>query len=100
MDLGLINDYHAFLLQLKFIFEDIYDLMKNKAYLVVIINNVYKNGRLWPLAFDTFKLLSEKWVPKDEMIWCQDGKKLFPFGMFHSYIGNRSHHYCLVFQKN
>jgi len=99
LDLGLINDYQTFLLQQKFIFDDIYELMKDKAYLVIVTNNIYKNGKLWPLAFDTLKTLSEKWVPKDEMIWCQDDKKLFPFGMYHSYIGNRSHHYCLVFQK-
>lgn len=99
LDLGTISDYHTFLNQQKIIFNNIYEIMRNKSYLVVVTNNVYKEGRIWPLAFDTFKTLSEKWVPKDEMIWCQDDKKLFPFGMFHSYIGNRSHHYCLIFRK-
>ena len=99
LDLGTINDYHVFLEQQKYIFEDIFEVMRNKSYLVVVTNNVYKEGRLWPLAFDTFRTLSEKWVPKDEMIWCQDDKKLYPFGMFSSYIGNRSHHYCLIFRK-
>jgi len=99
LDLGLIDDYQTFLLNQKFIFDDIYNLMKNKAYLVIITNNVYKNGRLWPLAFDTLRTLSDTWVPKDESIWCQNDRKLRPFGMFHSYIGNRSHHYCLVFRK-
>lgn len=99
LDLGTINDYHTFLEQQKIIFNDIYDVMRNKSYLVIVTNNIYKYGRLWPLAFDTFKTLSETWVPKDEMIWCQEDKKLYPFGMFHSYIGNRSHHYCLIFRK-
>ncbi|NVM55372.1 MAG: site-specific DNA-methyltransferase [Candidatus Helarchaeota archaeon] len=99
LDLGIIDDYHEFLEQQKFIFEDIYEVMRNKSYLVIVTNNVYKEGKLWPLAFDTLKTLSKKWVPKDEMIWCQEDKKLFPFGMFSSYIGNRAHHYCLIFQK-
>jgi len=99
LDLGMIHDYKTFLTQQKFIFEDLYEIMKNRSYLVIVTNNVYKNGRLWPLAFDTLKTLSEKWVPKDEIIWCQDDRQLRPFGMFHSYIGNRSHHYCLIFRK-
>ena len=98
-DLGIIENYDEFLNAQDIIFNDIYDLLKPKAYLVVITNNVYKNGRMWPLAFDTMTRLSKKYVPKDEQIWCQDNRKLFPFGMFHSYVGNRSHHYCLIFKK-
>jgi DNA modification methylase len=98
-DLGNISDYERFLSQQKLIFDELYPLMKPKSYLVLITNNVYRNGRLYPLAFDTLRLLGEKWVPKDEKIWCQDYRKLRPFGMFHSYIGNRSHHYCLIFRK-
>lgn len=99
-DLGLIEDYNNYLTQLKNIFDKTYQVMATGSYLAVITNNVYTKGRLLPMAFDTFNLLSEKWTPKDEIIWCQDDKKLFPFGMFHSYIGNRSHHYCLIFKKS
>jgi DNA modification methylase len=98
-DLGLIGDYESFLIQQKTVFDELYPLMRSGSYLVVVTNNVYTQGRLWPLAFDTLRTLSETWVPKDERVWCQDDKKLYPFGMFHSYIGNRSHHYCLIFRK-
>lgn len=98
-DLGNIVGYQRFLQEQEQIFNSLHRVMSNRSYLVVITNNVYTQGRLWPLAFDTFMSLSKKWVPKDEIIWCQDDKSLHPFGMFHSYIGNRSHHYCLVFRK-
>jgi DNA modification methylase len=98
-DLGIVGDYESFLIQQKTIFDEVYQLMKSGSYLVVVTNNIYTQKRLWPLAFDTLRTLSETWVPKDERVWCQDNKKLFPFGMFHSYIANRSHHYCLVFRK-
>ncbi len=98
-DLGMIDDYEQFLESQDEIFDQVFDLLKLKSYLVVITNNIYQNGRLWPLAFDTVTRLSKKYVPKDEQIWCQDNKKLYPFGMFHSYVGNRSHHYCLIFKK-
>jgi len=98
-DLGCIEGYHDFLHQMEMIFNNVYDVMVERGYLVVVTNNVYSKGRLWPVAFDTFNMLSKRWIPKDERIWCQDSKKLYPFGMFHSYIGNRSHHYCFVFRK-
>lgn len=98
-DLGNIGDYQYFLEEQEQIFDSLYRVMADRSYLVVITNNVYTQGRLWPLAFDTFTSLSKKWMPKDEMIWCQNDKSLRPFGMFHSYIGNRSHHYCLAFRK-
>ena len=98
-DLGNISDYDGFLAEQERVFDALFEVMAERAYLVVVTNNVYRNGRLYPLAFDTLRSLSKKWVPKDERIWCQDDKKLRPFGMFHSYIGNRSHHYCLVFRK-
>jgi DNA modification methylase len=98
-DIGMIDEYDSFLDAQDEIFDSVYDLMKPKGYMLVVTNNVYKGGRLWPLAFDTVTRLSKKWVPKDEQIWCQDSRRLHPFGMFHSYIGNRAHHYCLVFRK-
>lgn len=98
-DLGMIDGYGSFLDAQDEIFDKVYDLMRPKGYLLIVTNNVYKNGRMWPLAFDTVARLSKKWVPKDEQIWCQDSRKLHPFGMFHSYVGNRSHHYCLIFRK-
>ena len=98
-DLSAIEDYGEFLSQLEIVFDNVYDIMSYGSYLVVVTNNIYAEGRIWPLAFDTFNMLSKRWTPKDERIWCQNDKKLFPFGMFHSYVGNRSHHYCLVFKK-
>lgn len=98
-DIGRVEDYRMFLREQEMIFNSVYDVMRKGAYLVVITNNVYHEGKVWPLAFDTFSILSKRWIPKDERIWCQDYKPLKPFGMFNSYIGNRAHHYCLVFRK-
>lgn len=98
-DLGKIEEYSEFLAQQERIFDSVYEVMRDRSYLIVVTNNVYADGRVWPLAFDTLTSLAKKWIPKDERIWCQDYKSLKPFGMFNSYIGNRSHHYCLIFRK-
>jgi len=98
-DIGNIDDYKKFIEEQKFIFDQVYDVMKLRGYLVVITNNVFANGRLYPLAFDTLISLSQKWTPKDEKIWCQNNKTLLPFGLYSAWVGNRIHHYCLIFRK-
>lgn len=98
-DFGNIQDYNRFLEEQTELFSHVFDVTRKGGHLVVITNNVYRRGRLYPLAFDTFRMLSEKWVPKDEKIWCQDNKDLIPFGMWTAWVGNRSHHYCFIFRK-
>lgn len=98
-DIGTIDDYYSFIDEQKLIFDQVYEVMREGGYLVVITNNVYREGRVWPLAFDTFNSLGENWTPKDEKIWCQNDKALYPFGIFNTYVGNRTHHYCLIFRK-
>lgn len=101
-EIGNIDDYHDFLLALKRTFDEVYKVMKPKGYLTIITNNVFSDGRLYPLAFDTVSTLSQEpfaWTPKDEKVWCQDDKTLLPLGVFNAWVGNRHHQYCLIFRK-
>ena len=98
-DIGNIDDYKDFLQAQKIIFDKVYNVLKNRGYLVIITNNVFYNGRVYPLAFDTAISLSDKWVLKDEKIWLQDDKSLLPLGINNAWIGNRCHQYCLIFRK-
>jgi DNA modification methylase len=101
-DIGNIEDYHSFLLAMKRVFDEVYKVMKPKGYLTVITNNVFAQGRMYPLAFDTVSTLSQEpyaWTPKDEKVWCQDDKTLLPLGVYNAWVGNRHHQYCLIFRK-
>jgi len=98
-DIGNIDDYKQFVDQQKKVFDAVYEVVKDFGYLVVITNNVFYEGRLYPLAFDTLLSLSERWVPKDEKIWLQDDKTLLPLGIYNAWVGNRCHQYCLIFRK-
>ena len=101
-EVGLIEDYQEFLAVLKQVFNEVYRIMKPKGYLTIVTNNVFQNGRLYPLAFDTVRTLAIEpcaWVPKDEKIWCQDDKALLPLGVNSAWVGNRHHQYCLIFRK-
>ncbi len=98
-DIGNINEYTEFVSAQKSIFEKVHHAVKTGGYLVVVTNNVFANGRLWPLAFDTLSSLSDLWVPKDERIWLHNDKRLLPLGVYNAWVGNRCHQYCLVFRK-
>jgi DNA modification methylase len=101
-DIGNIEDYRAFLKAMKRLFDEVHKVMKPKGYLTVITNNVFTQGRMYPLAFDTVSTLSREpyaWTPKDEKVWCQDDKTLLPLGVYNAWVGNRHHQYCLIFRK-
>jgi DNA modification methylase len=102
-DLGNIFDYHQFLKTQQTIFGHVYSLLRNKGYLVVVTNNVFTQGRLFPLAYDTATSLtndeSHPWILKDEKIWLQDDKALLALGVNSAWVGNRCHQFCLIFRK-
>jgi len=102
-DLGNIKDYENFLEFQAKIFDQTFDVIKEGGYLVIITNNVYYKGELYPLAFDTAKSLTKRgeksWILKDEKIWLQNDKPLIALGINNAWVGNRHHQYCLIFRK-
>ena len=98
-DLGNINDYDRFLEELVGIYRKVAELLRPRAYMTVIVKNVKKKGRIYPLAWDLGREIGRFLVMKDEKIWCQDNQRLAPYGMGHAWVSNTFHHYCLNFRK-
>ncbi|MGE5798617.1 MAG: DNA methyltransferase [Ignavibacteria bacterium] len=102
-DIGNIKDYCEFIEKQAVIFDQVFDFTKPNGYLTIITNNVYFNGKLYPLAFDTAVSLTKRgdksWILKDEKIWLQDDKPLIALGVNNAWVSNRHHQYCLVFRK-
>ncbi len=94
-----ISDYQVFLNQLVNIYKNLKPYLKKGKYLLVVVNNIYKNSKLYPLAFDLAIKLSEHYTLKDEQVWCQDDKCLIALGINNAYVGNRHHVYCLIFRN-
>ncbi len=92
-----ISDYNDFVDELVKIYRKMSNYLKEDGYMVIIINNFYRDGRIFPLAFDLANKLSDFLEFKGEQIWCQNDKSLLPLGVNNEYIGNRHHVYCLVF---
>ncbi len=98
-DLGNIADYDEFLEHLTNIYIGLKPYLKAKAYLTIIVKNVKKGGKIYPLAWDLGKRLDGVYALKDERIWCQDNIRLFPYGMGNAWVSNTFHHYCLQFRN-
>ncbi|HSB90438.1 MAG TPA: DNA methyltransferase [Anaerolineales bacterium] len=97
-DLGNIHDYDAFLDRLVAIYAGLARHLRPGAYLTVIVKNVKKGGRIFPLAWDLARRASAFFTLKDEKIWCQDNIRLAPYGFGNAWVSNTFHHYCLQFR--
>jgi DNA modification methylase len=97
-DVGNIEDYEQFVDTLVSIYAKLKPILRPHAYLTIIVKNVKKGGRIYPLAWDLALRLGEIYTLKDEKIWCQDDIRLAPYGMGNAWVSNTFHHYCLQFR--
>jgi DNA modification methylase len=98
-DIGNIRDYDKFLSALYDIFKQVHTKLKPSGYLTVVVKNIKKGGKIYPLAWDLARSLDGLYKLKDEKIWCQDNQKLAPYGYKTAWVSNTMHHYCLNFRK-
>ena len=99
-DLGNLADYGEFIEALGAIFDDCYRVLRDRAYMVVVVQNVrVPEGEVRPLAWDLQRRISRTFSFQGERIWCQDSKKLGIWGYPTVFVPNYHHHYCLIFQK-
>lgn len=99
-DLGNIEDYGEFLEQLVGIYASLKPFIRRQGYLTIIVKNVKKGGKVYPLAWDLARKLGEIYTLKDERIWVQDNIRLAPYGLGNAWVSNTFHHYCLQFRND
>ena len=98
-DLGNLADYEEFLAKLVAIYRGLKPLLREKAYLTIIVKNVKKGGKIYPLAWDLGRELGKVYTLKDEKLWLQDNQRLAPYGLGSAWVSNTFHHYCLQFRS-
>ena len=98
-DLGNVPDYEQFLTRLGQVYLDMQPILRPGAYMTIIVKNIKKGGRLYPLAWDLAHLLGQAYTLKDEKLWLQDDIRLAPYGTGPAWVSNTFHHYCLQFRK-
>lgn len=98
-DLGNVEDYDEFLKLTVDVYRQVAQVMRDGAYLTVIVKNIKKGPTIYPLAWDLGKAVGEFLRLKDEKIWCQDDQRLAPYGMGNCWVSNTMHQYCLNWRK-
>jgi hypothetical protein len=98
-DLGNMHDYDDFLAKLLTIYTGLKPILRERAYLTIIVKNVKKRGRIYPLAWDLGRELGRIYTLKDEKLWLQDNQRLAPYGLGSAWVSNTFHHYCLQFRN-
>lgn len=101
-DLGKIRDYEKFLLELRKIFAQVYDVMKPKRYCCVIVMDLRKKNRLYPYHIQVTQLMEDiGFIFDDMIIWDrgQEYNNLRPLGYPTVFRINRIHEFILIFQK-
>jgi DNA modification methylase len=98
-DLGNVPDYDMFMDRLVSIYKTMQPFLRRGAYLTIIVKNVKKGGRIYPLAWDLAQRLGKVYLLKDEKIWCQDNQRISPYGVGNAWVSNTFHHYCLQFRN-
>lgn len=99
-DIGNIHNYELFIETLVAIYMGLQPCIKPGGYLTIIVKNVKKGGKVYPLAWDLAAQLSKCYILKDEKIWCQDDIRLAPYGLGNAWVSNTFHHYCLQFRNS
>jgi hypothetical protein len=99
-DLGNIDDYSEYLGAVIGVISGLKAMMAGGAYLTLVAQNMRDvDGVLRPIAWDLARGLSEHYTLRQEMIWCQDNKRLGCWGYPTTYVSNVHHHHCIVLQN-
>lgn len=101
-DLGKLRDYDEFLSELKAVFEQVYQVMKPNTYCCIVVMDIRKGNRLYPLHMDISMFMEDIGYQLDDLIiWnrAQDYNYLYTLGYPSKFRINRIHEFILIFHK-
>lgn len=101
-DLGNIDNYEQFLSELIQIFSDVYDVLKPGGHCVVVVMDIRKKDKFYPLHSDLAeKMKSIGFTFEDIIIWDRQHEynNMKPLGWPSVFRVNKVHEYVLIFRK-
>ena len=105
IDLGKVNDYELFLLELNKVWKGIFKLLKPGGYLIINVMDIRKKNRFYSLHTDLINRITNLEYPSfdldDIIIWNRQSEynNLRPLGYPYKFRINKIHEYILVFEK-
>ena len=101
-DLGKIHSYEAFLKALARVFETVCKVLKPGKYCCVVVMDLRKKDRFYPLHADVASYMQDiGFIFDDIIIWDrgQEYNNLRPLGYPAVFRINKTHEYILIFKK-
>ncbi|MBT4866646.1 MAG: DNA methyltransferase, partial [Planctomycetaceae bacterium] len=101
-DLGVIEDYEEFLTATTKVLADVFTGLKPGAYCCVIVMDLRKKNRFFPLHSDlATRLVDVGYVLDDLIIWNRQAEynNLRPLGYPSVFRVNKVHEYIVLMQK-
>ena len=101
-DLGNISKYEEFLEALRDIFGKVYVVLKPNKHCVVVVMDIRKRNKFYPLHMDLTNIMREiGFSLEDIIIWDRrrDYNNLRPIGYPYTFRVNKVHEYIMIFKK-
>ena len=99
-DLANAADYPAFLDRMETVFGELFRVLRDDRYAVVIVRDAYQGGRYLFTGSDlAARAAAAGFVPKGDLIWYQAGTRLRPYGYPRTFVPNIVHQHVLVLRK-
>jgi DNA modification methylase len=101
-DLGNIENYEEFLLNLKNVFSEVFKVMKPGARCISVVMDLRKKDKFFPLHEDQTRVMREIGFSLDEyVIWDRqrDYNNMKTLGYPYVYRFNRIHEFICIYQK-
>jgi DNA modification methylase len=99
-DYGNIDDYNTFVLELKNLFSDVYKVLKNGKYCVVVIQDSRRGSNVYPLHIDFYLAMkSIGYDYQDLIVWEHPTYTTRPLGYPTTFVISRVHDFIMVFRK-
>nr|WP_299467719.1 site-specific DNA-methyltransferase [uncultured Gimesia sp.] len=101
-DLGVVDDYEAFLTELTLVFEQVLETLRPGGYCCVIVMDLRKKSQFFPFHSDLAARLQQiGYIYDDLIIWNRQSEynNLRPLGFPSVFRVNKVHEFILLMQK-
>ena len=101
-DLGNISEYPLFLEAINEVFFQVYQALKEGGYCILVVMDLRKKDRFYPLHMDLSKIMTSLGFFLDDIIiWDRRAEynRLRPLGYPYVFRINKVHEYILIFRK-